>query len=219
LDEIISLLREEIKEMISMQGLARELYVDDSTVRNWINTRKITPGPDFEVSMGNVTYKYFEKSRVDTIREQLGIEKRNPGQMKEIFMEYVKDGTMSASLKPVMLKGMLTLADSKGQVDLMELTRYFRKFYEDRADQGLAIEVRGAVVNRIIEMDDYQLANYMLKMPFEKFERKYFVEHKKELNKVAFSPNIWRKLSEAEKEHLINICDKQIRDYYERRVD
>jgi hypothetical protein len=44
-------------------------------------------------------------------------------------------------------------------------------------------------------MDDYQLANYMLKMPFEKFERKYFVEHKKELNKVAFSPNIWRKLS------------------------
>jgi hypothetical protein len=211
--------QEEIKEMISMQGLARELYVDDSTVRNWINTRKITPGPDFEVSMGNVTYKYFEKSRVDTIREQLGIEKRNPGQMKEIFMEYVKDGTMSASLKPVMLKGMLTLADSKGQVDLMELTRYFRKFYEDRADQGLAIEVRGAVVNRIIEMDDYQLANYMLKMPFEKFERKYFVEHKKELNKVAFSPNIWRKLSEAEKEHLINICDKQIRDYYERRVD
>jgi superfamily II DNA or RNA helicase len=211
--------QEEIKEMISMQRLARELYVDDSTVRNWINTGKITPGPDFEVSMGNVTYKYFEKSRVDTIREQLGIEKRNPGQMKEIFMEYVKDGTMSASLKPVMLKGMLTLADSKGQVDLMELTRYFRKFYEDRADQGLAIEVRGAVVNRIIEMDDYQLANYMLKMPFEKFERKYFVEHKKELNKVAFSPNIWRKLSEAEKEHLINICDKQIRDYYERRVD
>jgi hypothetical protein len=138
---------------------------------------------------------------------------------KDRVMEYVKDGTMSASLKPVMLKGMLTLADSKGQVDLMELTRYFRKFYEDRADQGLAIEVRGAVVNRIIEMDDYQLANYMLKMPFEKFERKYFVEHKKELNKVAFSPNIWRKLSEAEKEHLINICDKQIRDYYERRVD
>jgi superfamily II DNA or RNA helicase len=211
--------QEEIKEMISMQELARVLYVDDSTVRNWINAGKITPGPDIEVPMGNVTYRYFKKSRVDSIREQLGIEKRNPEQTKEIFMQYVREGAMSASLKPVMLKGMISLADSKGEVNLTELTRYFRKFYEDRAEQGLTIEIKGAVINRIKDMDDYQLANYMLKMPFEKFERKFFVEHKKDLNKVAFAPKIWRKLSEAEKSQIITICEEQIKDYYARRVD
>lgn len=210
--------QEEIKDMISMQQLAKELYVDDTTVRNWIKSGKILPGPDFEMLMGNISYKYFKKSRVDSIRKELGIEKRTSDKMKEYFMEFVREGAMSASLKPVLLKGMVTLADSSGEVNLMELTRYFRKFYEDRADRGLAIEIQGAVMNRVKEMDDHQIASYMLKMPFEKFERKYFVEHKKDLNKVAFSSNIWRKLSDEDKKTIINTCDEQIKEYYQRRV-
>jgi len=210
--------QEEIKDMISMQQLARELYVDDHTVRNWINNGRISPGPDFEMPMGQITYRYFKQSRVDSIREQLGIEKRTPDKMKDSFMDFVEEGGMSASYKPVMLKGMMTLADDKGEVDLSSLVGYFRKFYEDRADAGLPIESKGAVMNRVKDMENHELANYMLRMPFEKFERKSFVEHRKDLNKVGFSHNIWKKLSDEDKQLILNTCNEQIKDYYSRRV-
>lgn len=55
---------------------------------------------------------------------------------------------MTASHKPVMLKGMLTLVNEKGQVDLGALVSYFRAFYEQRADAGLQIEIPTATINR-----------------------------------------------------------------------
>ncbi|MEA1960996.1 MAG: DEAD/DEAH box helicase [Bacillota bacterium] len=209
--------QEEIKDMISAHQLAIELYVDDKTVRQWIDSNRISPGPDLEMKMGQINYRYFYKQRVDEIRSKLGIKKRTAATLKEDFLSFVRSGDMSMSYKPVLLKGMLGLADDKGEVDLGKLTSYFRDFYQSRADQGHPVEVPKSILNRIGELNDFELTRLMLTMPFEKFERKSFMEHKRDLNNVAFNARLWKALKVEEKQMLMKICDEQVERYYERR--
>lgn len=209
--------QEEIKEMMSMPQLAMELYVDDKTVRSWLAEDKISPGPDLELPMGRITHRYFKQDRLDDIRKQLGIPARKQEEIREDFFKYVKSGSMSASYKPVMLKGLLQAVNEKGQAELGALVSYFRSFYEQRADSGLPIDVPNAEINRVKAMSDFEVARLMLTMPFEKFERKFFLEHRKDLNQVAFVPALWKRLTDGDKEELIGICEKQIERYYEKR--
>jgi hypothetical protein len=199
--------------------LALELYVDDNTVRQWIDNGRITPGPDLEMKMGRVTYRYFYKSRIDGIRNMMGIKKRTAATLKEDFLSFVRTGDMSMSYKPVLLKGMLTLADAKGEVNLDELTSYFRNYYQSRADRNLPIEISKSTVNRINELTDFEVSRLMLTMPFEKFERKSFMEHKRELKRVAFNPQLWKLLNDGDQQQLIELCDQQLESYFERRVE
>ncbi|WP_276624290.1 DEAD/DEAH box helicase [Syntrophomonas wolfei] len=211
--------QEEIKDMMSLHELALELYVDDATARRWVDEGKITPGPDFELPMGRVTHRYFHRERLEDIRQQLDIPARKPEEIRQDFFRYVKAGHMTTSHKPVMLKGMLTLVNEKGQVDLAALVSFFRAFYEQRADAGLQVEISNANINRVKEMNDFEIARLMLTMPFEKFERKYFLEHRKDLNQVAFVPSLWKRLTAEDREELLNICERQIDRYYETRLN
>lgn len=204
---------------MSLHQLAMELYVDDATARRWVEEGKISPGPDLELPMGKVTHRYFSRERLDDIRELLNIPARKPEAIREDFFKYVKAGQMSFSYKPVMLKGLLSLVNDKGQVELGSLVSYFRNFYEQRADAGLQVEVSNAVINRVKEMSDFDVARLMLTMPFEKFERKFFLEHRKDLNQVAFVPSLWKRLTAEDKTELIEICDRQIEWYYLRRLE
>ena len=210
--------QEEIKEMLSMHQLAMELYVDDDTVRHWLDEGRISPGPDLDLPMGRMKHRYFKLERLDNIRKQLNIPARKQEEIREDFFKYVKAGQMSTSYKPVMLKGMLSVVNAKGQAELGVLVSYFRNFYEDLADKGLPVEITNAEINRIKEMSAFDVATLMLKMPFEKFERKFFLEHRKDLNQVAFVPSLWKRLTTEDKTELIEICDRQIERYYSRRL-
>jgi superfamily II DNA or RNA helicase len=210
--------QQEIENMMSIHELAMELYVDDTTARRYVDEGKISPGPDLALPMGRVTHRYFLRERLGEIRQQLNIKEREPDKIREDFFSFVRKGTMSTSYKPVMLLGMLTLADAKGQVDLAVLSKYFRDFYEQRVLDGLPIEVDGAAMNRVHEMNDFEVTRLMLAMPFEKFERKFFLEHRKDLTRVAFVPSLWRRLNISDRNKLINICQEQIGQYYERRL-
>ncbi|NLD48527.1 MAG: hypothetical protein GX660_15285, partial [Clostridiaceae bacterium] len=115
-------------------------------------------------------------------------------------------------------KGMLHVVNEKGQADLGALVSYFRRFYEQRADTGLPVEVPNAEINRIKNMSDFEAARLMLTMPFERFERKFFLEHRKDLNQVAFVPALWKRLTTEDKTELLEICDRQIEKYYTKRL-
>jgi len=219
--EIVDLFdwQQEIKDMVSAHQLALELYVDDNTVRQWIDNGRISPGPDLEMKMGRITYRYFYKYRVDEIRSTLGIKKRTAATLKEDFLSFVRTGDMSMSYKPVLLKGMMTLVDAKGEVNLDELTRYFRSYYQSRADRNLPVETSKSTINRINELTDFEVTRLMLTMPFEKFERKSFMEHKRDLKRVAFNSQLWTALNEDDRDQIIKLCDEQLNGYFEKRVE
>lgn len=58
----------------------------------------------------------------------------------------------------------------------------------------------------------------MLTMPFEKFERKFFLEHCRNLNKVAFVPSLWKRLGDEDREELLHICERQLQEYFSKRI-
>lgn len=42
---------------------------------------------------------------------------------------------------------------------------------------------------------------------------------RKDLNQVAFVPALWKRLTEEDKDELLDICERQIDRYYETRLN
>jgi hypothetical protein len=61
-----------------------------------------------------------------------------------------------------------------------------------------------------------EIERLIFAMPFEKFERRSFFIRPKEIEFVAFSPDIWRRLSEEDKKQLGERAAQAIAAYYER---
>lgn len=106
---------------------------------------------------------------------------------------------MTTSYKPVLLHAMLSLANERGWIRVAELVRRFGQFYLDRLSQGLPVEKLGSRIGAVAQMNDSEIERLIFAMPFEKFERRSFFIRPKEIEYVAFSPDIWRRLSDEEK--------------------
>jgi superfamily II DNA or RNA helicase len=206
--------QDEAAGMIPASELARELRVDDDTIRKRVKRREILP--DLSVPVGDREQHYFKLERLSDLRAQYNVSALSPENVRDLFMEFVADGDMASSYKPVLLTGMLRCADRAGRISVQDLLSFFRDFYASRANSGRLVEALGLRMARVLEMDDLTIECTMLKMPFEKFERKGFFHHMKDLAFVRFEESLWRKLSEADKQDLERQAAMQIETYYRR---
>jgi hypothetical protein len=55
----------------------------------------------------------------------------------------------------------------------------------------------------------------MLAMPFEKFERRKFVQRLKELTQLKFNPVLWRQLSDRDRATLQQMAQTALDLYYD----
>jgi superfamily II DNA or RNA helicase len=206
--------RTEGRTMLSANQLALQLGVDLTTVRRWIMLDKLSP--DLTVPLGQQTYSYFKPDRVEDIRKLFKLKRVTAETRKEAFLEFAADMDMTTSYKPVLLQAMLALADQRGWVRVGELVRRFNHFYVDRLSRGLPIERSGSRICAVEQMSLGEIERLIFAMPFEKFERRSFFIRPKEIEFVAFSPDIWRRLSEEDKKQLGERAAQAIAAYYER---
>ena len=67
------------------------------------------------------------------------------------------------------------------------------------------------------ELDESEIRQVMLSMPFEKFERRRFMEYDpRDLALIRFVPILWRQLNSQDLTELLEICRQSIARYYER---
>jgi hypothetical protein len=59
----------------------------------------------------------------------------------------------------------------------------------------------------------------MLEMPFEKFGRRRYLRHDRDLAFLRFEPSLWRQLKPDDLMKLRTICQESIKRYYERLID
>jgi hypothetical protein len=59
----------------------------------------------------------------------------------------------------------------------------------------------------------------LLGKPFEKFERRQFLRHDRDLAYVRFDPRLWRQLGPGDREQVAEVCRRSISSYYERLED
>ncbi|MEI8020024.1 MAG: DEAD/DEAH box helicase family protein [Schlesneria sp.] len=207
--------QEAITGMTSVTELEVELAASEGLVRRAIDRGEIVP--DHTVKLGERSYYYFTRERVDEIRQTLGLQKVEKHNIKELFLAYASDiMDMSASYKPVMLLSVLDNVDSNGRASLKSVVSSFRQFYERRRALGLVVEKPTSRLARIEDLDDAAVQRVMIEMPFEKFERRKYLQYARDLAFVKFTSLLWKQLVPTDLAELRIVCEKNIERYYER---
>ncbi len=204
-----------VADMISVSELEVELASSEGFVRRAIERGEVAP--DHSVTLGDRIYHYFKRGRIDEIRETLGLPKVEKHNIKDLFLAYAGDRMdMSASYKPVMITSILDCVDAHGRANLAEVVAKFREYYEQRRAQGLVVERATARMSNVENLDDSAIQRVMLDMPFEKFERRKYLQYARDLAFIRFEPNLWRQLKPSDLLRLRDICRDSLDRYYAR---
>jgi superfamily II DNA or RNA helicase len=206
--------QEAAANMISVPELEVELAASEGVVRRAIERDQLRP--DHTVTLGERTYQYFSRDRVEEVRQTLGLPKVEAQNIKELFIRYAGEMDMSASYKPVLLLALLDCVDDHGRAKRADVVARFRRFYEQRKKAGLPVEKANARMAKVDRLEDADVQRVMLDMPFEKFERRRYLRYDRDLAFVRFEPNLWRQLKPDDLVKLRTICEESINKYYER---
>jgi superfamily II DNA or RNA helicase len=206
--------QEAVAGMIPIGDLEVELAASEGTVRRAVERGELLP--DHTLTLGERAYHYFARDRIEAIRVSLGLPKVDEHTLPELFAQFVAQMDMAASYKPVMLLSLLDNVDVNGKARLSDLTRSFRRFYEQRKEAGLMVERPTARMAQVAEMADDDVQRVLLEMPFEKFERRKYLKYDRDLAFIRFEPALWRQLKEEDLDGLRRTCQESITAYYER---
>src|SRR5262249_10017737 len=87
-----------VSNMISVPALEVELAASEGVLRRAIEREEVRP--DHTVRLGERTYHYFSRDRIEEVRETLGLPKIEQHNIKDLFLQYADDKMdMSASYK------------------------------------------------------------------------------------------------------------------------
>ena len=208
--------QEEVAGMYSQLELVRHLSINKTqTIEEYIRKGKIVPDLTIPFSSGK-KFNYFKKERVEEYAEAFGWTIITPQNKHKMFMEMVEKMVMDHSYKPVLLKAVLTYADSNGRAKISDIVSYFRLFYESRRDAGMMVEKEKSIYNHP-GYSDKQSERNILSNPFKRFEDMDMFHHAKTLGVIEVDSTVWKKLTDAEKKWIENVCDEKL-DYYYQRI-
>jgi len=115
---------------------------------------------------------------------------------------------------------MLKYADKTGEVSLSLLRDDYQSFYKSLLVKYGKAEKSNSPLNNEKFLNDKQLlSKSILQNPFEKFERKNFMYHSKDLDKLAFDPVLWEKLESGDIELIKEQMLEDGRSYFDKHVE
>ena len=130
-------------------------------------------------------------------------------------MEMIKQMDMSYSYKPVLLKAILTHADAAGRVKISDIVAYFRSYYETRREADLVVEKANSIYAKG-GYTDKEAEKNILSNPFKRFEDMNIFRHTKMLGVIEVDSTVWKKLTDAEKKWIGDVCAEKLELYYKR---
>ena len=204
--------QDKAKGMVSQIGFVQMVNVAEETVEKYIRDGRIVP--DMEVPVGeHRSFRFFEKDTVRRYADEFGWTIITRDNMKAVFMEMVKQMTMSYSYKPVFLLSMLKNMDETGSAKLADVAADFARFYEERKEKGLPPEKRTCIFTRggYTPRDVEQL---ILRMPFRRFEDMHAVHHAKQLGTIQFYKALFSQLTEDDFDQIRESSQEALRRYF-----
>ncbi|MBN2725275.1 MAG: class I SAM-dependent methyltransferase, partial [Deltaproteobacteria bacterium] len=206
----------EFPDHLSEEQLARELFVSTGTVKKWIKNHKITP--DVTVPFGKKELSYFAPHQLDHIIKTMNLRHHDNTTQYDDFFEFINEGDYTMSYKIIMMLSMLSIVDNTGECNLDKLLDLYIKFYRDRIKLGLAVDRENCPYNNSELLEDRSIMKKsLLQNPFEKFERKRFMYHCKDLNHISFSTTLWNILYyNNDISRIKEIYLKDLLSYYEK---
>lgn len=208
----INTLDKQIEGLYSVEAAARELFIGTSTFKKWI--KKYDIKADKILKFGTNELLYFSIDTINQIRLDRELPIHDDSTLKNDFFSFLDERTYTFSFKMVFLKESMKLCDSNGQIDLNELIKKYRAFYINKINNNEIVDRKGCVYNKDYLRDLNKVKQSILRNPFEKFERKRFVEYNKDLNKISFNYKLWKQLTNIDKEKIVNQMESDLTEYY-----
>jgi hypothetical protein len=208
---------EEFGDYLNDEQLARALFVSTGTVKSWVKNKTLVP--DQQLPFGNHMLNYYDNSKVESIRKAKQLRARSEETRRDDFFEFIEQRDYTFSFKILFLLLMLKHADTTGEVNLTFLAQDYQAFYINLLEQNGKAERGNSPLNKIEYLEDSAtMTRSILQNPFEKFERKSFMYHSKELNKIAFDPVLWDKLESTDNDLVIKQLLSDGNKYFETRL-
>ncbi len=208
----INTLDKEIEGLLNIEAVARKLFIGTNTFKKWITKYNIKE--DKILTLGNNTLLYFNEESVEKIRIERGLPLHNDDTLKEDFFNFLEEKNYTFSYKMIFLLGSIKLADCIGQIKLDELIDFYRDFYLTRIKNNLKVDKKGCIYDKNYLNDKSKVKTSILRNPFEKFERKRFLEYNKDLNKIAINHKLFNQWDENDKKKIVKIMKQHLKEYY-----
>lgn len=130
-------------------------------------------------------------------------------------MDFIEKMDMSFSYKPVLLKAIFEYIDENGKVKIADVVNYFIEFYEDRKSKGLVAEKASSIYQKggYTEKD---VERNIMSNPFKRFADMRFLRRCKDVSYIEINPIIFKKLTDEDISHILDICDEKLGNYYDR---
>ncbi len=196
----------------SQEQLAREYYVSTGTITSWIKKGKIKPTVTYP--FGSKQIYLFSPEDVETIRQELEIPEHTEETIKKDFFDFLEERDYSLSYKMPFLLSFLKNMNSIGDANIDGVLEDYIAFYEDRIEKGLPIDRASCPYNAETLKDRKMIKANMLTNPFEKFERKRFLYHSKDLGVISMNHALFAKLGEEDLQKIRDQMVEDIQDYY-----
>ena len=206
--------QEEAAGMISQMEFVRRVDVQTETIERYVREGKLIP--DLVVPMSeHRTFKYFKEESLEKYAQQYGWTLIDDSNRKDMFMDMIRQMDMSYSYKPILIKAILTHADTKGRTKLEDIVEYFRNHFNTRRSAGLIVEkAKSIYLNESIT--DKQILHNILIYPYKRFEDIGVLSHTKNLGIIQVEETVWKRLTAEEKVEIARICDEKLDSYYSR---
>ena len=204
----------EVKNMISQLEFVRMVDVQAETIERYIRENRITP--DMSVPIGDKRhFHYFYEDTIKKYAKENGWDLITSANIKEKFMSFIEKMDMSFSYKPVLLKAIFNYIDEDGKVRLADVVNYFIDFYEKRKNSGLIAEKASSIYQKggYTEKD---VERNIMSNPFKRFADMRFLRRCKDVSYIEINPIIFKKLTDEDIQHILDVCDKRLRAYYDR---
>jgi superfamily II DNA or RNA helicase/SOS-response transcriptional repressor LexA len=200
-------------DYLNEEQLARELFVSTGTVKSWVKKNRIEV--DFSHPFGRSTLHFFNPAKLSSIRAKLGLSEHSATTRKDDFLEFLEKRDYTYSYKIIFLLAFLKLQNKRGEALLPDLLSMYQAFYQRLlAKHGKNEKQNCPYVNAEFLQDSSALQRNLLQNPFEKFERKRFFRHCKDLNYIALDGVLREHLKGDYYEQIESQMTQDLKDYF-----
>jgi superfamily II DNA or RNA helicase/SOS-response transcriptional repressor LexA len=200
-------------DYLNEEQLARELFVSTSTVKAWLKKGEIRP--DVQYPFGRSMLSYFKPEQLQEIRKIKGLTEHTEETRKEDLLKFLEERDYVFSFKIIFLLSYLKTTDERGDALLPKILELYTKFYQDLLSKQGKNDKPNCPYNRAeILADDSEMQQSLLRNPFEKFERKRFFYHCKDLNYIAMDRLLIEQLKADDYAKIKEQMIQDLKNYY-----
>ncbi len=146
--------------------------------------------------------------------------------IKKDFFNYIGSenslAKYSRSYKLIFLKSLLELESSSGKAKVIDVARKFKQFYEDRKEKGLEpdSDVESTIQN-IEKSTITQVIGVIRDNPYDSFHKQNYIDIELINGEeyYCFNSELYKEITQNDKENLLELLYKKIRYYFSTRVD